>query len=122
MAPLPAVWDDDALHFCTGPDEQKGKNLQRNPKCALTTGVNTWNQGFDLVVEGEAVRVVDEARLQELADGWLAKYGEDWHFEVADHAFGGDGGEAWVYAVRPAKLLGFAKDPHAQTRWRFAPG
>src|SRR3954467_12567280 len=63
VTPLPAVWNDDALHFCTGAEEQKGVNLARNPRCALTTGTNTWNVGLDVVVEGTAERVVDGSRL-----------------------------------------------------------
>jgi hypothetical protein len=119
VTPLPAVWDDDALHFCTGAEEQKGVNLARNPRCTLTTGNNLWKQGLDVVVEGEAVRVTDEARLQQLADGWEAKYGGDWHFDVGNHAFQGDGGEALVYAVVPSKIIAFAKGAFAQTRYRF---
>ena len=42
MAPLPAMWLDGALHFCTGPEEQKAKNIQANPTCVLTTGTNTF--------------------------------------------------------------------------------
>ena len=38
VTPLPAVWSDGALHFCTGPTEQKGVNLAANPACVLTTG------------------------------------------------------------------------------------
>ena len=30
VTPLPAVWHDGALHFCTGALEQKGFNLTRN--------------------------------------------------------------------------------------------
>src|SRR5690348_15348759 len=63
VTPLPAVWFDDALHFCTGAGEQKGVNVERNPSCALTTGTNTWKRGLDVVVEGRAERVVDEDRL-----------------------------------------------------------
>ena len=40
------------------------------PAGALTTGTSIWNQGYDLVVEGEAVRVADDARLRELAAAW----------------------------------------------------
>src|SRR5262245_28938020 len=42
VTPLPAVWRDDTLYFCTGAGEQKGVNLARNPHCALTTGNNAW--------------------------------------------------------------------------------
>src|SRR3954452_24634983 len=57
VTPLPAVWADGALHFCTGPEERKAKNLAANPHVVLTTGSSTWDRGYDLVVEGEAVRV-----------------------------------------------------------------
>src|SRR3954463_3567114 len=67
VTPLPAVWHDDTLHFCTGAAEQKGVNLAANANCALTTGNNAWKSGLDVVIEGTATRVTDEARLQALA-------------------------------------------------------
>jgi nitroimidazol reductase NimA-like FMN-containing flavoprotein (pyridoxamine 5'-phosphate oxidase superfamily) len=122
VTPLIAVWLDGALNFCTGPDEQKAKNLAKNPHCVLTTGCNV-EQGLDVVVEGEAVRVSDEARLREIADAYLNKYGEVWRFGVRDGAFvhGPDESSvALVFEVIPAKALGFGKgDEFTQTRWRF---
>lgn len=38
VTPLPAVWRDATLYFCTGPDEQKAVNLRADDRCALTTG------------------------------------------------------------------------------------
>jgi general stress protein 26 len=120
VTPLPAVWADDRLHFCTGPDEQKAVNLARNPHVALTTGSNRWKDGLDLVVEGDAVQVTDDARLRALADLWRGKYHGDWDFAVSDGAFRhGDGGAALVFAVAPTKVLAFAKGRFAQTRYRF---
>ena len=46
VTPLPAVWRDGALYFCTGPGEQKALNLRANNECALTTGNNRWNAGL----------------------------------------------------------------------------
>ena len=60
----------------------------------LTTGTNTWDEGYDLVVEGEAVRVTDDARLRGLADAWERKYGSFWHFEVRDGFFHHGSGHA----------------------------
>jgi general stress protein 26 len=130
VTPLLAVWQDDALHFCTGPEEQKARNLEANPNCALTTGVNTQDDGLDVVVEGEAVRVTDEARLRRLADAWVAKYGEEWRFDVRDHGFvhgedstEDDPGPALVFEVAPRQAFGFGKgEVFSQTRWRFSPG
>src|SRR5215212_10582105 len=67
VTPLPAVWHDGALHFCTGAAEQKGVNLARDPRCTLTTGTNVWKAGLDVVVEGHAERVTDEPTLRVLA-------------------------------------------------------
>ena len=53
VTPLPAVWDDGAIYFCTGADEQKGVNLARNSSCVLTTGNNAWKSGLDVVIEGQ---------------------------------------------------------------------
>src|SRR5215213_8975262 len=61
VTPLLSVWLDGALYFCTGPDERKAKNLVRNPHCILATGCNALDEGLDVVVEGDAVRVTDEA-------------------------------------------------------------
>ncbi|MFF6977112.1 pyridoxamine 5'-phosphate oxidase family protein [Streptomyces sp. NPDC008343] len=121
VTPLPAVWSQGALHFCTGPEERKARNLAGNPHLVLTTGTNRWDKGYDLVVEGEAVRITDEARLRELAAAWEAKYGSFWHFDVADGCFRHGAGHAYVYSVAPSTVFGFGKgEPFSQTRWRFS--
>ena len=107
--PLVGVWHDGAFAFCTGAEEQKQRNLDADPHVAVTTG-NTgaggWDAGKDVVVEGTAVRVTDPEALQELADAWFAKYGDDWHFEVRgdefvelSHSGGSTEGGARVYRV-----------------------
>lgn len=121
VTPLPAVWTDDCLHFCTGPAEQKAVNLVGNPEVVLTTGCNQWKHGLDVVVEGSAVQLTDDARLRKLADLWRTKYHGDWTFAVADGMFHHeDGGSALVFKVAPTKVLAFAKGEFAQTRYRFA--
>jgi general stress protein 26 len=117
--PLIAVWLDDALYFCTGPDEQKAKNIAGNPHCILMTGCNTLHEGIDLILEGDATKVGDDGKLRRLADAWEAKYGPEWHFDVRDGAFRHEQGEAWVFAVAPVTAYAFAKDPYSHTRWRF---
>lgn len=118
--PVIAVWHDEAVYFCTGPDEQKARNLEGSRHCTLTTGTNSLDEGLDLVIEGQAVRVHDEHRLEVIARAYLAKYGHDWTFEVDGEAFTHqDGGRALVFQVVPATVFGFRKGPYSQTRWRF---
>jgi general stress protein 26 len=121
VTPLVTVWLDERLHFCTGPDEQKARNLGTNPNVVLTTGCNTWGDGLDVVVEGEAVRVTDRATLGRLAARWATKWDGSWVYDVVDGGFahGGDAhGPVHVYAVRAAKVLAFGKGTFSQTRYR----
>jgi general stress protein 26 len=119
VTPLVAVWLDGALHFCTGAQEQKNVNLTANPHVILTTGCNSWDEGLDVVVEGEAVRVTDDSLLRELATAWTAKWDGRWQFEVSGGCFRQDGGDALVYAVKPSKVLAFAKGNFSYTRHTF---
>jgi uncharacterized pyridoxamine 5'-phosphate oxidase family protein len=123
VTPLISVWLEDALYFCTGPSERKARNLTRNPHCILTTGCNALGEGLDLVVEGDAAQVSDDAKLRRIAGAYESKYGSDWRFAVRDGVFVHDGGVAIVYEVAPAKAFGFRKgEEFSQTRWRFQPG
>ena len=119
VTPLPAVWRDGALYFCTGPNEQKALNLRANDQCALTTGDNRWKAGLDVVVEGRAEQVTNDALLRALAAMWKTKYDGDWQYDVRDGAFHHEPGVALVFEVRPRKVLSFAKGEFAQTRFRF---
>ena len=58
--PVVAVWRDGTLHFCTGITQQKAVNLRGNPHVILTTGCNNWEEGFNVVAEGDAVRITDD--------------------------------------------------------------
>jgi nitroimidazol reductase NimA-like FMN-containing flavoprotein (pyridoxamine 5'-phosphate oxidase superfamily) len=123
VAPLIAVWLDGALYFCTGEAERKATNLAKNTQVAITTGRNALSDGLDIVVEGEAVVVSDDAQLRRLAEAYVAKYGEGWRLPGADGVV--------VFEVTPTKAFGFgredAKSPPPgggfnQTRWRFQAG
>lgn len=120
VTPLIAVWLDEALYFCTGPDERKARNLAENSSCILTTGRGVLGEGLDIVVEGDAMVVRDDTKLERVADAYFTKYGKDWTFSVADGAFVHEGGTALVFEVRPSTVFTFAKgDTFSQTRYRF---
>lgn len=122
VTPLICVLLDGSLYFCTGPGERKAQNLAHNRHVVLTTGANTFDHGLDLTVEGDAARVTDDEVLRRISDAYEAKYGSEWHFDVADGAFRHpDRGQALVFEVAPSTAHGFAKDPFSQTRWCFGP-
>jgi nitroimidazol reductase NimA-like FMN-containing flavoprotein (pyridoxamine 5'-phosphate oxidase superfamily) len=123
ITPLIGAWVDDGFVFCTGPEEQKAQNLAAATAVAVTTGVNTWNEGLDVVVEGNAERVTGRDTLTRLADAIREKYHGEWDFTPQDDGFGhvdedGDSHIAHVYRVASDKVLAFAKSPHGQTRFR----
>jgi nitroimidazol reductase NimA-like FMN-containing flavoprotein (pyridoxamine 5'-phosphate oxidase superfamily) len=121
VTPLVAVWTDSVLYFCTGEAEQKAVNLSANPHVVLTTGCNGWDAGLDVMVEGDAVRVRDDAMLSRLAQAWTTKWDGQWHYEVRNGAFHhlGDDEAVLVFAVAPAKVLAFTKGTFSHTRHLF---
>jgi len=120
VMPLGVLWVDGALYFNAGATTRKAKNLAHNPNCTITVATH----GFDLVVEGEAVRMTDEAKLQRIAEVYAS---QGWQPTVRDGALYAEfsapsaGPPPWdVYEVTPVTVfaLGTA-EPYGATRWRF---
>jgi len=122
VTPLVTVWHDDALHFATGPEEQKALNLRHNDRVALTTGCAEWRSGVDIVVHGRASRVTDLDVLERLTRAWQRRWDGRWAFAAVPEGFGhAGGGTALVYAVRPQTAIAFEKGQrYGQTTFRFA--
>jgi general stress protein 26 len=122
VTPVVAAWWEGAVWFSTGAEEQKFINLTANPHVVLTTGCNRWDQGLDVVVEGDAVQVTDDAVLAQAAAAFTTKWDGRWQFTARDGAFGhaGGNGEALVFSVTPSRVFAHAKgDPFGATTHRF---
>ena len=121
VTPVVAIWTDGSLYFSTGPEERKAKNLERNAHIVVTTGCNLFNQGLDVVLEGDAVRVTDGTKLEQLADFFATKYNDAFGFRVGDGAFiHGEGGIAHVFEVGPRKAFSYSRgEQGSATRYRF---
>jgi general stress protein 26 len=122
VTPVVAVWADGAVWFATGAGEQKFANLRANAHVVLTTGCNGWDGGLDVVVEGEAARVTDDAVLGRVAEAFTARWDGRWRYVARDGAFRHQdgGGTAMVFSVRPLKVFAHAKgEPFGETRHRF---
>ena len=63
-----ALWADGCFWFETGQGSRKGRNLARDPRCAMSLAT----EEFDLVVEGEATLVTDPAIVADMAARWAA--------------------------------------------------
>lgn len=80
VTPVVAAWAEGAIWFSTGASEVKCANLTASPRVVLITGCNRWDQGLDVVVEGEAARVTDDTVLSRVASAFAAKWDGRWQF------------------------------------------
>jgi general stress protein 26 len=123
VTPLVGAWAEDAFWFHTGAGEQKFLNLMANPNVVVTTGCNTWDRGIDVVIEGKAVQVTDDAVLNRVAQVFATKWDGRWKLMARDGAYrdADDGsGEAMVLSVTPTKVFAHSKgDPFGMTRHKF---
>ena len=119
-AAIGAGWYDGDLYFQCGPMTRKARNVAANPACTISASL----PGIDLVVEGEARRIVDAPTLEALA----AVYREGgWPVEVDGDAFTAPysapsaGPPPWhLFRVTAHTVFGVATaEPYGATRWRF---
>jgi hypothetical protein len=117
-----ALWEDEAFWFETGETTRKGRNLARDPRCALSLSTSQ----FDLIVEGEARPVTDTPTVARMAarwaeEGWPASVDESGQALTAAFSAPSAGPPPWtVYrmALRRATALALDNPPGA-TRWDF---
>jgi pyridoxine/pyridoxamine 5'-phosphate oxidase len=115
-----ALWLDDRFFFTIGPKTRKSRNLAQNPNCVVSVALGD----LDLVVEGTAAKVTDEAKLERLAEAFRA---QGWPATVKDGALTAEysapsaGPPPWyLYEMTPKTAFGVAtKEPFGATRWRF---
>ena len=116
-----AMWDDGRFWFVTGETTRKGRNVARDPRCALSVSTRQ----FDLVVEGEAHRVTDPDVVGHVA----SLYAPDWPCEVdesgtaltAPYSAPSAGPPPWaVYRITARAATALSIDePGGATRWTF---
>ncbi|WP_405161736.1 pyridoxamine 5'-phosphate oxidase family protein [Nocardia sp. NBC_01499] len=121
MTAVGALWLDGAFWFTTGARTRKGRNLARDPRCAISVAAHE----FDLTVNGTATQVTDPATVAEIA----ARYAEDWPVTVDDtgqaltaaYSAPSAGPPPWhVYRITASTAMALGTvEPGGATRWRF---
>jgi Pyridoxamine 5'-phosphate oxidase len=120
MTAVGAFWVESRYYFCGSPRSRKIRNIERDPRCAFGVALD----GYDVALEGRAVRVTDDALLQRLA----AKFAEGgWAPTVDDGGFTHEysapsaGPPPWyVYEFTFSDAYAVAtKEPGGATRWSF---
>jgi nitroimidazol reductase NimA-like FMN-containing flavoprotein (pyridoxamine 5'-phosphate oxidase superfamily) len=121
VAGIGALWVEGKFYIVTGSRTRKGRNLATNPNCVVSVAL----KGLDLVVEGRASKVTDDATLRRLArlyadQGWPAKV-SDGAF-TAPYSAPSAGPPPWdLYVMTPTTAYGVATaEPMGATRWRFS--
>jgi pyridoxine/pyridoxamine 5'-phosphate oxidase len=120
VAGIGALWVDGNFYFTSGPGSRKSRNLAANPSCALSLAL----PGLDLIVEGRAAKVTDQATLERLAQryadqGWPARAADG--AITAEYSAPSAGPPPWdLYVLTPVIAFGVATaKPYGATRWRF---
>jgi hypothetical protein len=116
-----ALWVDGEIFFTSGPGTRKSKDLAEDPACTLSVRL----EGLDLVFEGSADRVTDQATLERVVQrfregGWPATVEGDAF--TAPFSAPSAGRPPWhLYRLDYERVYGVASaEPHGATRWRFA--
>jgi hypothetical protein len=131
LMPIIAFWIDDAFHFVVSEGTRKGRNLAADGRCVLATG-NTTLPSLDLIVEGHAKPLDDEAAVKRIAE---MLSGKNWPLEARDdQVYGPNAPTAGpppysIYRMVPSKVFGLPgmlgmeqSDPGdlpKPTRWKF---
>ena len=131
LMPIIAFWIDGAFHFVVGEGTRKGRNLAADGRCVIATGSTTL-PSLDVVVEGHAEPLADEAAVRRIAE---VLSGNGWPLEArGDQVYGPNAPTAGpppysIYRLVPSKAFGlpgmFGMDQVDQpdlpkpTRWDF---
>jgi nitroimidazol reductase NimA-like FMN-containing flavoprotein (pyridoxamine 5'-phosphate oxidase superfamily) len=123
VRPVLAVWVDGALYSTSTKASRKGRNLLADPRCTVTARTDT----MDVVLEGNAKQVTEEAGLEQVAEAYRTKYG--WPVTVTEGAFDAPYGAPTAgpppyvpYKITPATVFAFGTaDEYSgrTTRYRF---
>lgn len=121
LTPVGITQIDGVWYFSSGPHTRKSRNIAADPRC--TVGVATAE--FDLVVEGTANVVTDDAELHSVAASFVR---EGWPAEVRDGALTADysapsaGPPPWyAYRITPTTVYAFGTaEPFGATRFEVS--
>lgn len=134
VMPILGLWQDGASYFITGETTRKGRNLAVNPRCVMTVSIQSL-PALDVIVEGDAVKVIDETKVRRVADAYATML--HWPLIVQDGRVVGDGAPTAgpppyaVFELRPTTVFGLpgitgsdedgagCEGSISPTRWRF---
>lgn len=122
VTPVGAIWLDGTYWFQTGAGTRKARNVGRDPRCSVAVSI----RDADVVLEGEAARVVDASSVARAATAWAD---QGWPAEPDASGSGitapfnapSQGPPPWdVYRIVPlSAIVALGTEPGGLTRFRF---
>ena len=132
VMPLIGTWIDGGFYFISGDATRKGRNLAGDSRCVVTVSSTTL-PSLDIIVEGDAEPVTDEATLVRVADAYRSTM--EWPLEVQGNKVHGPNAPTagpppyTVFRLTPSTVFGLPGltgmeqfDPAElprPTRWKF---
>ncbi|HEX5370757.1 MAG TPA: pyridoxamine 5'-phosphate oxidase family protein [Dehalococcoidia bacterium] len=119
-AGIGAVWYDGDLYLTSSPAARKARDIASRPACTISVRLSN----IDVVFEGEAHRVTDDATLRAVvgvynSGGWPAEV-EGQAFTAPFNAPSAGPPPYNLYRFRFHTAFGVATaEPYGATRWRF---
>ena len=120
VAGVGAIWVDGRFYFVSGSETRKSRNLAERADCVISANLTD----LDLVVEGTAVKVTDDATLQRvtkrLNDGGWPATAENGAI-TAPYSAPSAGPPPWdLFEFTPRRAFGVATaEPYGAMRWEF---
>ena len=79
VMPLIGAWIGGAFYFISGDASRKARNLVGDSRCVITSSTTTL-PSLDIIIEGDAAAVTDEASLRSVTDAFRTKM--EWPLEL----------------------------------------
>jgi nitroimidazol reductase NimA-like FMN-containing flavoprotein (pyridoxamine 5'-phosphate oxidase superfamily) len=130
VRPILGLWLDGSFYFISAETTRKARNLAADPRCAIASS-STAPPAVDVIVDGEAVKVTDHAKVRRVADAFASTM--QWPLEVRDGAVVGPNAPTAgpppyaVFELRRRTVVGLpgvagmeeGQATFSPTRWRF---
>jgi len=117
-----ALWLDGSFWFQTGAGTRKARNVDRDQRCSIALSI----QDADVVVEGDATRVIEPSALARVTrawadDGWPAEPDDSGAGITAPFNAPSQGPPPWnVYRIEATSaIVTLGTEPGGLTRFRF---
>ena len=109
VTPVWGAWVDETLWFSCGPSSRKARNLDRDPRCTITTDIPSQPVVLEAVVSRRSTRGDAEHFAEVSSTKYQIEYSADFFFNNA------------LFAANPVRAFGLVEEDFtgSPTKWVF---